>query len=851
MEGTQQTKNKIVTTQQLYYNPTFLSKSDIKNTYTIRKEELDELVNHIKGHKPQEPSRHVMVVGSRGMGKTTLGLRLSYEIEDSPNLRNKWQPVRFMEESYGISDAGDFWLSALNHLSQAVGDSIWSAYSKKIANSESDGQILEAYALDALNEYCDESGKRLLLFVDNIDNLFERFKSKREVHAIRAALMKYPKLFLLGTAQSAFTGNKDLWAPFYGLFQLIQLRPLSSGEAMQMLTATVKRVDGNVFGVDPINAYGNIEVTRLLTGGNTRSISIAIQMLAEDPSNDAHVLDGLIDAHTPYFKAQIEKLPVQAGKVLDQLSIGWHPMLAREVAAGTRLGTSQTSAQLRILIDRDYVEEVRLASEKRVRYELRDRLLNIYYLSRLSWYGRKRLRWFVAFLYSYCNLSAIRNPYYRNIGLAPTNDRDLTWAKELKDILTSHVMTYGNITDENELIARMLHRLGKHRQKSIGLSRNSNNPSLWVKFGKLSQQGHDFNNAFQAYGRALGLILSNVLDSLGKEKALRKRKRKSIDIGATDRNLIADIVGQVAKIDVSTLSIRHRLVFGCLNAFIGWVEVIVGEDALAADALRNTLHCASFRKSDDQEEPESKALLLAIILSMIPMLQHLGKGRVLEGFIEDGVFPMIAELRNGNELRARIDRCGRISKSAGTTLSDIVFIGAVSTGMKLISDGHRDRAGIFFSWIASEFSFSNFGWNLGVRLAKSQVGDGWYFRAEAFVDKALAVQPDDPENHFFAFIIASKIRKWRKALKHLEECLNFDPKFGKGNWSEVAGLLVQAACAGEDRRVSEIMESGSLKNELEPLWYALQHEGNLHATPLPREIVDAAEDIRSRLRGEA
>ena len=460
------------------------------------------------------------------------------------------------------------------------------------------------------------------------------------------------------------------------------------------------------------------------------------------------------------------------------------------------------------------------------------------------------MRWFVAFLYSYCNLFAIRNPYYGTLGLAQTNDNDFTWAKELKDILTSHLLIYRDITDEDELISRKFQNLGKHQQKSIRLNRNSDDPFLWVKFGKLSQQDYDFNNAFRAYGRALGLILSNVLDSLSKKKVLRKRRQKSTNIGATDRDLIAAIVAQVAKVDVSTLSIRHRLIFGCLNAFIGLVEMIVGEDALAADALRNALHCVSFGKLDDQEGPESKALLLTIILSMIPMLQNLGKERVLEGFIENGVLPMIAELRNGNELRAHIDRCGRMSNSAGNTLRDVVFIGAISTGMKLIADGHQDRAGSFFAWIARQFSFRDFGWNLGVELAKSQVGDGWYLRAEEFVDKALAVQPDDPANHFFAFIIVSKLRKWRKALKHLEECLNFDPKFGKGNWPEVAGLLVQAACAGEDRRVDEIIENCSLKNELEPLWYALQHEGNSHATPLPREIVDAAEDIRNKLSSE-
>ena len=836
--------------QRLYYNPALLSTSDLKKTYTIRKEALGELISHIKGHKPQEPSRHVMIVGSRGMGKTTLGLRVLYEIEDNPNLRKNWQPVRFVEESYGISGAADFWLSALNHLSHAVGDSIWSAYSKKIANSESDDQTVEAYALDALSEYCDESGKRLVLFVDNIDNIFKRFKSKRDIHAVRAAVTKYPRLLLLGAAQSLFAEDKDLWAPFYGLFHLIQLRRVSSCEAMQVLAATAERVDGKAFGADSLKAYRNIEVIRLLTGGNTRSISMAAQMVAEDPSNDTDVLERLIDAHTPYFKAKIEKLPVQASKVLDQLAHGWHPMLAREVAAGSRLGTSQTSAQLRILIDRDYVKEVQLAGEKRVRYELRDRLLNIYYLSRLSWSGRERLRWFITFLYNYCNLIAIRNPYYKALGLAPAGDHKLPWAKELKDILTSHAKICGNITDENRLVAQMLQSLEKHQKNFSELSQNSRDPSHWVEFGKLSQRECNFDNAIQAYGYALGLILSNLLDGLSKGGGIRKRDRKSINIGATDRDLIAAIVAQVSTIDVSTLSIRQRLVFGCLNVFIGWIEIAVGNDALAADALRKALHCASFRKSDDQEDFETKALLLSVILSTIPMLQNLETGRVLESFIEDGVLPMIEELRNGNELRAHIDRCGRISKSAGKTLRDVVFVGAMSTGMKLISDGHQDRAGSLFSWMAREFSFAEFGWNFGVELARGQVGDGWYLSGEDFVNKALAVQPDDSEIHFFAFVVASKLGKWRKALEHLKECFNYDPGFGRGNCSEVADLLVQAACAGEDRRVNEIMENGSLKNELEPLWYALQHEGSLHATPLPREIVDAVEDIRGRLGSE-
>ena len=255
--------------RQQLYNPALLSKKDLKDTFTIRKDTLDELIKHIAGHKPEEPSKHVMIVGSRGMGKTTFGLRVLYEIEDDHNLRAGWQPVPFMEESYGICDAADFWLLALNHLSYSVGDDIWLEYSKSITNSGAGNQMIEAYALDALNEYCDDSGKRLVLFVDNINNLFEQFKSKRDVHAIRAALMKYPRLFLLGTAHSAFVERKDYWTPFYGLFQTIRLRGINSCQTKQMLTGTAERLGVRVSDVDSPATSGKIETIRVLTSGNT------------------------------------------------------------------------------------------------------------------------------------------------------------------------------------------------------------------------------------------------------------------------------------------------------------------------------------------------------------------------------------------------------------------------------------------------------------------------------------------------------------------------------------------------------------------------------------------------------
>ena len=49
------------------------------------------------------PEQHYLVQGLRGMGKTTLLLRLKYEVEKSEGLNDWLIPVFFNEESYDLS----------------------------------------------------------------------------------------------------------------------------------------------------------------------------------------------------------------------------------------------------------------------------------------------------------------------------------------------------------------------------------------------------------------------------------------------------------------------------------------------------------------------------------------------------------------------------------------------------------------------------------------------------------------------------------------------------------------------------------------------------------------------------
>jgi len=48
-------------------------------------------------------------------------LMLRFAVLDG-DLHKKWQPVRFPEESYAITELADFWLAAMRHLSYETGD---------------------------------------------------------------------------------------------------------------------------------------------------------------------------------------------------------------------------------------------------------------------------------------------------------------------------------------------------------------------------------------------------------------------------------------------------------------------------------------------------------------------------------------------------------------------------------------------------------------------------------------------------------------------------------------------------------------------------------------------------------
>ena len=356
----------------LKYNPSFLTDDELIEGFVVRQATLTLLLEVVRDNV-RETNQHVLVIGPRGSGKTTLLRRLAAAVRQTPELAARWFPLPFGEESYEVASAGQFWLEAVHYLGLQTGDPTWLEVHAELLR-EPDETRLGQRCLARLLDFADSQGKRLLLLVENLNLLFSEQLSDDDAWALRATLMHEPRLMLLGSATNRFDAIRSKDQAMYELFRVIELPRLTVAECRSIWN----RVTGQEIPEDQARAI------QILTGGNPRLLTIlsvfgarrSFRSLLED-------LSLLVDEHTDYFKSNFESLPPAERKVFACLAALWEDSTAGDVARAARMTTSQASAQLKRLEGRGAVKAGVLQKGKK-KYQLAERLYNIYYLMRRS-----------------------------------------------------------------------------------------------------------------------------------------------------------------------------------------------------------------------------------------------------------------------------------------------------------------------------------------------------------------------------------------------------------------------------------------------------------------------------------
>ena len=274
------------------YNPGNQTREKLIENFVVRREVFQDIFDDLASSEMKYPEQHYIIQGVCGQGKTTLLLRIAYEILNNKKLHKRLIPVIFNEEQYNISRLFKLWESIAEYLDEE--NEISGLYEEMQKNDDDDDYENRCFAL--LEQALIKRKKKLILFIDNIDDLLQKF-SPREHKRLREIFSESGEIRIVGTSSVSLEFHYDYGHPFYHFFKIPQLRGLSTNETKTLLLKL-----GQLYKKERVkeiveNQVGRVESLRRLTEGVIRSIILLYEIFVDDNQGDAFMdLEKILDS---------------------------------------------------------------------------------------------------------------------------------------------------------------------------------------------------------------------------------------------------------------------------------------------------------------------------------------------------------------------------------------------------------------------------------------------------------------------------------------------------------------------------------------------------------------------------
>lgn len=375
------------------YMPHRLNDEELIQGFIARNDVFEALIESLSDETPDSIPQHYLIIGQRGMGKTTLLRRIDVELRKNGAF-NHLIPLAFPEEQYNLDRLSKLWLNCLD----ALADTLEVEGNKplveemdetiqKLSKITDDTELAEK-AFDYLKTTTTQLNRRPVLLIDNLNQVLDSLK-ENEQWQLRNLITKAGSPVLLGASTEPV--QYEYQAPFYDAFRVFLLEKLSFEEVKDLLRSLSEKT-----GETELLKKMNTETARLrtlyaLTGGNPRTTVMLFQVFAKGFSASVYEdLDALLEAVTPLYKARFEELSAQLQVVVDAIALHWDPIRLDDLRELTRLDNPQLSPQLKRLKEVGWINQMEGFKRKNGKeskgtvYEISERFFNVWYLMRRS-----------------------------------------------------------------------------------------------------------------------------------------------------------------------------------------------------------------------------------------------------------------------------------------------------------------------------------------------------------------------------------------------------------------------------------------------------------------------------------
>jgi tetratricopeptide (TPR) repeat protein len=512
------------------YNPAEMPPEDLEAIFIGRWPLVDHLLSAVSEQADGKTIQHYLLLGPRGIGKTTLLLMLQRKIDADPLLSSHWLCVRYREEEFYVHTLRDLLALALENLHAEAHVSEAGAVLAEAEAHTEDEQSL-ATILSGLRRISESHGKRILLLIDNFDQVFPK-RAGRDTGqaALRKLLSTEHFIMVIGTSVQLFEEIAPYDEAFFNFFSPIYVENLADDEIEALLSTRAKLDENKEFLKNYEENKEKVKAITFLTGGNPRLVLMLYDILSRKLFLPVvQTLRETMDNLTPLLKDVLQDLPAQQSKVLDTLMRLGGVASPSEIAKRARLPLNAVTTQLGRLKNGRFVEALGEGRGKPGTYRVRDQMFRTWYQMRYLRPARRRIEMFVEFLRAWFSVGE-RTSYLDEM---KTELKDLLKAgrrRQVREValgmeyIAASFMDSSKRTMELEHVADAYVAAGDFREAALTLAdlhaeswqgQGKHEAFGYAALGRKLQEKDDVQRAVEAYQEAVKRDEDNVDAKLG------------------------------------------------------------------------------------------------------------------------------------------------------------------------------------------------------------------------------------------------------------------------------------------------------------------------------------------------